>query len=96
LTTLQQIEHCLAALAPEAIELKDDSARHAGHAGARSGGGHYELTVVSARFTGKSRLERHRMVYETLAPLMQRQIHALALRTLTPDETQRHTRQEVQ
>jgi len=85
-TTAQEIEQCLAALEPESIELIDDSASHAGHAGARSGGGHYELTVVCARFAGRSRVERHRMVYEALATLMQRQIHALSLRTLAPDE----------
>ena len=76
----------MAALAPDSIQLTDDSASHAGHAGARSGGGHFELTIVSACFTGRSRIERHRMVYEALAPLMQRQIHALALRTYAPDE----------
>jgi len=85
-TTAQEIEQCLAALEPESIELVDDSASHAGHAGARSGGGHYELTIVSPRFTGRSRLERHRMVYELLAPLLQAKIHALALRTLAPAE----------
>ncbi|MPZ41992.1 MAG: BolA/IbaG family iron-sulfur metabolism protein [Betaproteobacteria bacterium] len=86
MTTVQSIEHLLAELEPESIELIDDSARHAGHAGARSGGGHYELTVVSPRFAGKSRLERHRMVYTALGPLMQREIHALALRTYAPGE----------
>ena len=86
MTTLQQIEQCLAVLEPESVELLDDSTSHAGHPGAASGGGHYELTVVSARFAGRSRLERHRMVYGALAPLMPRQIHALALRTLAPDE----------
>jgi BolA family transcriptional regulator, general stress-responsive regulator len=85
-TTVQTIEHLLAGLEPESIELVDDSARHAGHAGARAGGGHYELTVVSPRFEGKSRLERHRMVYAALGPLMQREIHALALRTYAPGE----------
>jgi BolA protein len=85
-TTIQLIEHHLAALDPESVEVIDDSAAHAGHAGASAGGGHYQLTVVSARFAGRSRLERHRMVYDTLAPLMQRRIHALALRTYSPDE----------
>jgi len=86
LTTVQQIEQCLAVLEPQSVELVDDSASHAGHAGARSGGGHYLLTVVSPRFAGRSRVERHRMVYEALGTLMQRQIHALALRTYAPDE----------
>ena len=86
MTTVQAIGHCLAALEPESVELSDDSARHAGHPGARSGGGHYQLTVVSQHFAGKSRLERHRMVYAALGTLMQREIHALALRTFTPGE----------
>jgi BolA protein len=85
-TTLQSIQRLLAGLEPESIELSDDSARHAGHAGARGGGGHYRLTVVSPRFAGKSRLERHRMVYAALESLMQREIHALALRTYAPGE----------
>ncbi|MCC6533511.1 MAG: BolA family transcriptional regulator [Burkholderiales bacterium] len=85
-TTVQQIEQCLASLEPESIELSDDSASHAGHPGAKSGGGHYHLTVVSAHFSGKTALERHRMVYRALAPLMRRQIHALALRTFAPGE----------
>lgn len=86
MTTVQAIEHCLAALEPQAVELADDSARHAGHPGAQLGGGHYQLTVVSAHFAGKSRIERHRMVYAALGPLMQREIHALALRTFAPGE----------
>lgn len=86
MTTAQEIESLLGALDPEAVEVVDDSASHAGHVGARSGGGHFEVTVVSPRFIGKSRLERHRMVYALLDPLMQRQIHALALRTFAPDE----------
>ena len=85
-STVQRIEHLLAALEPESIEVIDVSASHAGHAGAREGGGHYELIVVSPRFTGKSRIERHRMVYEALGPLMRREIHALALRTYAPGE----------
>jgi BolA protein len=85
-TTVQRIRQCLAALEPESVELTDDSARHAGHAGAREGGGHFVLTVVSPRFAGRSRIERHRMVYAALGPLMQREIHALALQTYAPGE----------
>jgi BolA protein len=85
-STVLEIKQCLSALDPEHVEIIDDSAKHVGHAGAREGGGHYAVTVVSARFAGKSRLERHRMVYELLAPLMKRRIHALALHTLTPGE----------
>jgi BolA protein len=83
---VQRIEHLLSALEPESIEVIDDSARHIGHAGARDGGGHYQVTVVSPRFAGKSQIERHRMVYEALGPLMRREIHALALRTCAPGE----------
>lgn len=85
-STVQEIESRLGVLDPESVEILDDSASHAGHAGARSGGGHYEVTIVSPHFTGKSRVERHRMVYALLDPLMKRQIHALALRTFAPGE----------
>ena len=64
----------------------DDSASHAGHAGARSGGGHFELTIVSARFSGVPPLARHRMVYDALGPMMKQKIHALTLRTYAPGE----------
>lgn len=86
MTIVQEIEQRLAVLQPESIEVMDDSASHAGHAGARSGGGHFELTIVSPVFAGKSRVQRHRLVYEALAPLMRRSIHALALRTFAPGE----------
>jgi BolA family transcriptional regulator, general stress-responsive regulator len=75
----------LIALAPVQFEIADDSAAHAGHPGAQ-GGGHFRLRVVSARFAGLSRVERHRLVYDALKDLMQRDIHALALSLLTPDE----------
>jgi BolA protein len=68
------------------LEVIDDSASHAGHAGAASGGGHYQLTIVSPRFIGVPRIERHRLVYAALAPLMKHEIHALALRTYAPGE----------
>jgi BolA protein len=68
------------------IEVIDDSRRHAGHAGAASGGGHFIVTIVSSDFAGKSSLERHRMVYDALAANMQGDIHALALTTRAPGE----------
>jgi BolA protein len=75
-----------AALAPvESIAVRDDSARHAGHAGAAAGG-HYSVTIVAAAFAGKARVARHRMVYDALAEAMQRGIHALAITALTPEE----------
>ena len=75
-----------AALAPvESIVVRDDSAQHAGHAGAAAGG-HYHVTIVAAAFTGKARVARHRMVYDALADGMQRGIHALAITAYTPEE----------
>ena len=71
---------------PSRFELRDDSAKHAGHAGATSGGGHYKLVVVSRRFAGLGPLERHRLVYDALSGMIGSEIHALALKTLTPEE----------
>ncbi|MFT4172294.1 MAG: BolA family protein [Rhodocyclaceae bacterium] len=85
-TRLESIRQCLESLAPAHVALIDDSARHAGHAGAAGGAGHYQLTIVSARFEGQSRVTRHRLVFTALADLMQRDIHALAVVALTPDE----------
>jgi BolA protein len=80
------IRERLAALDPQSIELLDESASHAGHAGARAGGGHFRLTVVSQRFAGRDKLARHRMIYAALGPLMQHEIHALAINAFAPDE----------
>lgn len=76
-------------LQPLHIELRDDSARHVGHAGASSGGGHFHVTVVSAAFQGASRQEQHRMVYAALGEMIPGEIHALGLTTLTPAEWKR-------
>lgn len=75
-----------AALAPLECRIDDDSALHAGHAGAASGGGHYRLRLVSSRFEGQSRISRHRLVYDALQEMMQQEIHALAITALTPAE----------
>lgn len=75
-----------AALSPVHLEVRDDSHLHAGHPGARGGGGHYSVVVVAAAFEGMGRLERHRLVYSLLGEEMKRTIHALSLRTLTPGE----------
>lgn len=84
--SLDEIEQRLRTqLEPSLLELRDDSAHHAGHAGAREGG-HYRLRIVSPRFAGLSRVARHRLVYDSLADLMQRGIHALAIDARTPDE----------
>ena len=74
-----------AALAPVVIEVQDDSAQHAGHAGAREGG-HYTVRLRSARFQGLARVARHRLVYDALAPLLAGGIHALAIDARAPDE----------
>ncbi|MTD33885.1 BolA family protein [Paludibacterium denitrificans] len=84
--TAALLQQALAALQPEHLSIEDDSAAHSGHAGARSGGGHYTLTIVSARFEGLNRVARHRLIYDTLGPLMQQHVHALAIRALAPAE----------
>ena len=72
--------------APLECQIDDESALHAGHAGAASGGGHYRLRLVSARFEGLGKVGRHRLVYDCLRELMQKEIHALAMTLLTPAE----------
>ena len=74
-----------AALEPTSLAVQDDSHQHAGHAGAREGG-HYSVTIVSLRFVGLNRVARHRLVYHSLAELMQHGIHALAIDARAPDE----------
>ncbi|MEX3606598.1 MAG: BolA family protein [Burkholderia sp.] len=74
------------ALSPESLHVSDDSAQHAGHAGAAAGGGHYTVTIVAAAFADKSRVARHQLVYDALADAMRRGIHALAIVAYTPDE----------
>ena len=73
-------------LAPVSLEITDDSHRHAGHAGARDGRGHFNVTIVASRFAGANRVARHRMVYAALGGLMQTDIHALSVTALAPDE----------
>jgi BolA protein len=87
--TVDRIRDRLAALDPLEITIEDDSTKHAGHPGAATGGGHYRLRVISARFSGQSRMARHRLVYHALADLMQREIHALAMTLLAPGEAER-------
>lgn len=76
----------LSALAPESMTIDDESSQHAGHEGAKSGGGHYRLVLVSPRFAGQPLQARHRMVYEALGGLMHKEIHALAIQAYAPDE----------
>jgi BolA protein len=75
-----------AALEPTLLELTDESAMHAGHAGAASGGGHYRLKIVSSRFDGLRLVMRHRLVYDSVHDMMHTEIHALAITALAPSE----------
>ena len=77
---------------PEELDVVDDSRRHAGHAGAQDGRGHFQVRILSRRFAGKKTVERHRMVYSALGTLMQTDIHALGLVALSPDDARDTTR----
>jgi BolA protein len=90
--TVSQIEAALqAALQPVLLEIHDDSAKHAGHAGARDGGGHYHIVIESSMFAGQTLVRRHRQIYTALKPLMGGAIHALAIEALAPGETLEQT-----
>ena len=73
-------------LDPVELEIIDESAKHAGHAGAASGGGHFIVQIVASAFEGKSLIQRHRMVYDAMDELMQSEIHALSIQAKTPQE----------
>jgi BolA protein len=83
---IARIEQALAVLQPVQLDIRDDSAIHAGHAGARDGRGHFAVRIVSARFEGLSPIKRHQAVYAALADLMQTDIHALAIEARAPAE----------
>jgi len=84
--TISEIKARLASLQPENIEIIDESAQHAGHAGARSGGGHYQMTIISPAFTGQNTVARHRAIYQALGDLMSTRIHALSITAYSPEE----------
>jgi BolA family transcriptional regulator, general stress-responsive regulator len=87
MTVADEIKRRLGTLSPSRLELLDESAKHAGHAGARPGGNtHWRLTIVSAGFTGNSTVARHRMIYRALGELMQDPIHALSIDARAPGE----------
>ncbi|NMG27682.1 BolA/IbaG family iron-sulfur metabolism protein [Aromatoleum evansii] len=86
MTVIDEIRNRLAPLNPLSIEIEDESALHAGHAGAKGGGGHYRMTMVSDAFIGKNTVARHRLIYGALGELMRTRIHALAIRALTAEE----------
>ena len=88
---MNRIEHMrqqLAPLEPTQVEIEDDSHLHAGHAGARDGGGHYRLLIVSSRFSGVNTVGRQRMVYSALGEMMKRDIHAITIKAVKPEEIQ--------
>ncbi len=83
----QRIEAALRAeFEPRHLEIEDESHRHRGHAGAADGRGHFRVCVVSERFSGRSRVERHRMVYGALRDQLETDVHALAVQAWTPEE----------
>ncbi len=86
MTTVATMKERLASLDPVHVEVIDDSAQHAGHAGARSGGGHYRVVIVSPRFAGLGTMARHRLVYDALGTLMDGDIHALSITARAPTE----------
>ncbi len=79
-------ERLTATFSPMDCQLHDESALHAGHAGAASGGGHYRVRLVSVHFEGQSRIVRHRLVYDCLCDMMRTDIHALTITALAPSE----------
>lgn len=86
MTTVTTMKERLTSLEPVHVEVIDESAAHAGHAGARSGGGHYRVLIVSPRFTGLGTMARHRLVYDALGSLMDGDIHALSITARAPTE----------
>lgn len=86
MSVMDALRERLAVLAPSHLELIDDSHRHAGHAGARSGGRHYRLSIVSESFRGKNTVARHRLIYDALGDMMRKDIHALAIQARSPEE----------
>lgn len=87
-TRIERIRSRLqAALSPLALVIEDDSAKHAGHAGAALGGGHYNLRIVCSQFEGLKLVMRHRLVYDSVHDMMHAEIHALAITALAPSET---------
>ncbi|HYA21242.1 MAG TPA: BolA family protein [Burkholderiales bacterium] len=85
MSTIERIRQKLAPLAPENLEIVDQSSEHRGHAGAKSGG-HYQMTIVSPKFQGKTNVARHRMVYAALSGMMHKEIHAISIKAYTPEE----------
>jgi BolA protein len=75
-----------ASLSPSEVLVKDQSHLHAGHAGAKEGKGHFDVTIVSDKFDGLSRIARHRLIYDALGAFMESDIHALRINAISPSE----------
>jgi BolA family transcriptional regulator, general stress-responsive regulator len=83
-TTIEQL--LVDAFAPQDMLVKDQSHLHAGHAGAKEGKGHFDVTIVSEKFDGVNRIGRHRLVYDALGAFMESDIHALRINAFSPAE----------
>lgn len=79
-------ERLTSVLSPESIEVIDESHKHAGHAGAKSGKGHFEVNIVAVGFTDQNLVTRHRMIYQALDEIMENEIHALSINAYSPEE----------
>lgn len=86
MSTIELIKQKLASLNPEKIEIIDESTKHKDHEGAKAGGGHFFLTIVSYDFSNKSTIIRHKMIYAALGEMMNKDIHALSIKAYTPEE----------
>jgi len=82
---IETIKQRLAVLEPINLEIEDNSAAHAGHKG-NMGGGHFNLTITSSHFSEKSQIMRHRLIYQALGDLMPKQIHALSIVAISPND----------
>lgn len=80
-------ERLTRALQPVELDIIDESAKHAGHAGAASGGGHFIVNIVSPAFENKTLIQRHRLVYDAVGDIMHSEIHALSIQARTPQES---------
>ncbi|MGC2167298.1 MAG: BolA family protein [Gallionella sp.] len=85
MSRIDEMRTLLGALKPISLDIIDESHKHAGHAGARDGGGHFVVNIVSQQFVGKNMVARHRMIYSSLGEMMKGNIHALTINALTPD-----------
>ena len=95
MTIAETLQGRLAPLSPILVDIHDDSAEHAGHAGAAAGGGHFSLVIVSKAFTGQNRLARHRAVLERVGDLIPHPVHALAIQAYSPEEFNLHSQKET-